>query len=90
MQYTELLAVSDIYNTAYLVYGNEKPAPIERFQPLAFPSSGQTGEEERLIIDGEQDGQAQPAAHLGPTQTAPETVGRPSGTQKPPRDARHL
>lgn len=74
----------------YLINGIAKPTEVERFQPLAFSGCGQTDEEERLIVDGEQDDRAQPSAYLGPAQPSPKTVGRPSGTEQPPRNAGHL
>lgn len=74
----------------YLVNGIVKPALDERFHPSAFLSRGQTDEKERLIVYRVHDNQTQPAANFGPVQAAPETVGCPSGAQKPPRDARHL
>lgn len=67
--------------TVYLVNGVVKPALVERLQPPALLSRGQTDQKERLVIDRVHDDQAQPTANFGPTQSAPETVGRPAGAQ---------
>lgn len=71
--------------------GLAKPALVERFQPLAFPGRGDAHEIERLKVDGGgQCDQTHPAARLGPAESAPKTIGRPAGTQEPPRHAGHL
>jgi len=79
------------YNLSqYLENGIVKPAQVERLQPPALLSSGQTDEKKGLVVDRVHDDQTQPAANFGPAQAAPKAVGRPAGAQKPPRDTRHL
>lgn len=75
---------------SYLVDGAAKVSFAKGLQPTSFLSRGDAHEKERLVVDGGQDGHAQPAAYFGPAQTVPKTVVRPAGTEEPPRHATHL